>query len=283
MAGDTRGWNFDMNHISSTYTQTELEELAVLDAWGLLDGEDLAQFEAAFSNLGPTERARLRNVQVACTAHAARDIPAAPAELRATVLQRIQAVQDLDQMSLEAQRDQQSPPRPEAPPRTHFVAVSVWRMAALVLLAVSVTLIVMNRETTSQYDRLLEEHTLVSAFHTLESNMSPDDQASFIAMLRRPDIRHAYIIANNKHGFIRIAIDEQSGEVFVLAMDLSGRSTPCQLELMTAEGNVQVLTPLRTDRPIDARRLQLSDVALLDGATFRLIDGNGNVIGSTLA
>ena len=272
-----------MNHIN-TYTQPELEELALLDAWGLLEDESLAQFEAAFSNLGQTERARLRSIQDASTAHAATASAAPRAELGPIVLQRLQAAQDLNQMDLQAQHVQQSALNPPRAPRRQFMAAaSVWRMAALILLAVSVTLIVMNRESRSQYNRLLDEHTLVTAIGTLESDMSPNDQANFIAMLRRPDVRHDYITANNGHGFVRIAIDEQTGETFVLAMDLSGRPAPCRLELMTADGDVQLLSQLRTDRPIDAKRLELTNIALLDGATFRLIDGNGNVIGSTLA
>jgi hypothetical protein len=269
-----------MSTHTTTLSNAQLDEMAALDAWGLLDPNELGAFEAAFANCGPTDRARLRGIQDACTEDAAASCQDPPAELRAKVLQRLQAVQDIECMNLQAHRDTQPTPMQRSP--QGFASPAVWRLAALVLLAVSVTLVVMNRETTAQYNRLLDEHTLVSALGSLQSDMSPDEQASFVAMLRRPDVRHSYITANDGHGLVRIAIDEVDGEAFVLAMDLTGRPSPCVLEMETANGEIIVLAEIRTDRPIDARRLAL-DVSKLDGATFRLRTTDGAVIGSSLA
>jgi len=266
-----------MSH-HSTFTQPELEELTVLNAWGLLPQNELTDFEAAFANAAPTERARLRNIQDACTANDSTACDAPPAELRTKVLQRLQAMRDLERMNLEAHRSAE----PARPRTASLASAAAWRMAALVLLAVSITLVVMNRETTAQYNRLLDEHTFVTAWGMMQDDMTPDERASFVAMLRRPDVRHSYITADDGHGLVRIAIDEMDGEVFVLAMDLSGQPTPCVLEMETADGDVIMLATLRTDRPIDARRLTL-DVKKLDGATFRIRGADGVIIGSTLA
>ncbi|MCH2135084.1 MAG: hypothetical protein MK101_00715 [Phycisphaerales bacterium] len=267
-----------------TLNQAELEELAVLDAWGLLEGEELAQFEAAFAALDAPARAQLRSIQTACTAQdaSAPDLAAPPAHLRALVLQRIQAFKDLEHLNRhDSASELSATPTPLGGPSL-FGSAALWRMAALILLAVSITLVVMHRETASQYDRLLDEHTLVAALGTMQADMTPDEQAAFVAMLRRPDVRHAYLAADDGPGLVRIAIDETTGETFVLAFDLSGRATPCALELETADGEVIQLAAIRTDRPIDGRHL-IIDMAQLDGATFRLRDGNNTVIGSVVA
>ena len=140
----------------------------------------------------------------------------------------------------------------------------------------------MQQATPTQYDKLLSEHTVLQALRTIETDLGTDEQASFIAMMRRPDVRHVYITADHGGGFVRLAVDENTGEAFVLAMDLAGQPSPCKLELEDDDGNVIELASLRTDRHIDAQRLTL-DIQLLDGATLRLPSGEGDVIGSSFA
>jgi len=258
------------------HTPAELEELAVLDAWGLLSGEELAQFESAFASCDASQRAHLRSVQETSSADLANWGPA-PAELRERVLRRVQATIDLADLRL-ASFNTLRPSRATSV----FSSNWTWRLAALVLLAVSVTLVVMHQATNDQYDKLLSEHTVLQALRTIETDLGTDEQASFIAMMRRPDVRHAYVTADQGGGFVRLAVDENTGEAFVLALDLAGQLSPCTLELEDAQGNVIVLASLRTDRNIDAQRLRL-DPKLLDGATLRLRSGDGGVIGTSLA
>jgi len=258
------------------HTPAELEELAVLDTWGLLSGEELARFESAFTSCEASQRAHLRSVQETCSADLA-DWGPVPADLRERVLRRVQATMDLADLRLASF----STPRASLATNV-FSSNWTWRMAALVLLAVSVTLVVMQQATINQYDKLLREHTVLQALRTIETDLGTDEQASFIAMMRRPDIRHAYVTAGHGGGFVRLAVDENTGEAFVLALDLAGQPSPCTLELEDAQGNVITLASLRTDRYIDAQRLTL-DHKLLDGATLRLRSGDGDVIGTSLA
>ena len=262
-----------MYTLTEVERQAELEELAVLDAWGLLDGEDLSRFEAAFTVSGPEQRARLRSIQDSCSAGLDGTCLQAPADLKQRVMQRLQAARDLEGM--------QSHTAPFATPITGRSA-GIWRMAALILLAVSMTMVIMHQATRTQYDKLLDEYTVLQALRTIEVELDTSEQANFIAMMRRPDVRHAYLAADEGGGFVRLAVDESSGEAFVLAMDLAGRTAPCVLELETSDGNIIELASLRTDRYIDAHHLQL-DPALLDGGTLRLRSSDGTIIGSTLA
>jgi hypothetical protein len=255
--------------------QAELEELAVLDAWGLLSGEDLSRFEAAFAIEGPEQRARLRAIQDSCSAGLNETWLQAPADLKQRVLQRLQATRDLEGLQLHTARFATAAPRPGR-------SAGIWRMAALILLAVSMTMVIMHQATRAQYDKLLDEYTVLQALRTIEVDLDADQQANFIAMMRRPDVRHVYVAADNGAGLVRFAIDETTGEAFVLAMDLAGRTAPCVLELETSDGDIIVLASLRTDRYIDAHHFEL-DPALLDGGTLRLREADGTVIGSTLA
>lgn len=258
------------------HTPAELEELAVLDAWGLLSGEELDRFESAFSACEAAQCAHLRSVQEVCSADLA-DWGPAPADLRERVLRRVQATMDLADLQLASFGTSRA-----SRATSVFSSNWTWRLAALVLLAVSATLVVMQQATTEQYDKLLSEHTVLQAERTIETDLGTDEQASFIAMMRRPDIRHAYVTADHGGGFVRLAVDEITGEAFVLAMDLTGQPSPCTLELTDAQGNVIVLASLRTDRYIVAQRLTL-DPKLLDGATLTLRSGNGDVIGIAIA
>ena len=260
----------------TSLSPSELEELAVLDAWGVLSGEDLEQFESAFAACNAVERARLRSIQEHCTQDL-HDWSDGPAGLRERVLNRLQATMDLAGLRLAPLHGHRPRPRSVA-----FNAAWIWRMAALVLLAVSATLIVMQQATNKQYDKLLSEHTVLQALRTIETDLGTDDQATFIAMLRRPDVRHVYIVADQGSGLVRLAIDEQTGEAFVLAMDLGSQATPCTLELEDAQGKMHTLATLRTDRSMDAQRFEL-DVSRLADATIHLRSGDGTTIGSTLA
>ena len=258
-------------------TPTELEELAVLDAWGLLTGDELAEFEAVFAICDAAQRAHLRSIQEASTADLAAGWADAPGHLRDRVLQRVQATMDLNMLRLAAVGQQ-----PAAAPRASFLGSAwTWRMAAMVLLAVSVTLVVMHQATRAQYDTLLSEHTVLQALRTMQADISPGEQSQFIAMMRRPDVRHMYVTCTDGPGMVRVAVDERTGDAFVLSMDLSGRTSPCDLELVAASGEVVSLATLRTDRHFDAARLKF-DVAVLDGATLQLRSGDGDVIGTTL-
>jgi hypothetical protein len=261
----------------------ELAELAVLDAYGMLPDADLLRFEQAFLATSPEAQAELRRIQ-ADIATDERLLPACEpsAELRTKVIGRIRAAMDLSQASeLDADIARfQHPAMQAAGQNPNFLSsVWTWRMAALLLLGVVLTLVATNTSNQRHFDQLNLEAMRLQATHEFEVAMG-DQYQPFMELMRRPDVEHAYLSADGGHGFVRLSIDETSGRVFVMAMDLVGHEGPCRLEVSSEAGELLSATDLRTDRYIDAATMEV-DPTILANATVRLIDGLGRTIATT--
>jgi hypothetical protein len=261
----------------------ELAELAVLDAYGMLPDADLLRFEQAFLAISPEAQAELRRIQ-ADIATDERLLPACEpsAALRTKVIGRIRAAMDLSQASeLDADIARfQHPAMQAAEQNSNFLSsVWTWRMAALLLLGVVLTLVATNTSNQRHFDQLNLEAMRLQATHEFEVAMG-DQYQPFMELMRRPDVEHAYLSADGGHGFVRLSIDETSGRVFVMAMDLVGHEGPCRLEVSSEGGELLSATDLRTDRYIDAATMEV-DPTILANATVRLIDGLGRTIATT--
>lgn len=261
----------------------ELAELAILDAYGMLPDADLLRFEQAFLATSPEAQAELRRIQ-ADIATDERLLPACEpsAELRTKVIRRIRAAMDLSQASeLDADIARfQHPAMQAARQNPNFLSsVWTWRMAALLLLGVVLTLVATNTSNQRHFDQLNLEAMRLQATHEFEVAMG-DQYQPFMELMRRPDVEHAYLSADGGHGFVRLSIDETSGRVFVMAMDLVGHEGPCRLEVSNEAGELLSATDLRTDRYIDAATMEV-DPTILANATVRLIDGLGRTIATT--
>ena len=258
----------------------ELAELAVLDAYGMLPDADLLRFEQDFLATSPEVQAELRRIQ-ADIATDERLLPTCepPAELRAKVLGRIRAAMDLSRAS-EIDNDVarlRHPAMQTAAQNPNFLSsVWTWRMAALLLLGVVLTLVATNTSNQRHFEQLSLEAMRLQATHEFEVAMG-DQYQPFMELMRRPDVKHAYLSADGGHGFVRLSIDETSGRVFVMAMDLVGHEGPCRLEVSNEAGELLSATGLRTDRYIDAATMEV-DPAVLANATVRLVDGLGRTI-----
>jgi hypothetical protein len=158
-------------------------------------------------------------------------------------------------------------------------SVWTWRMAALLLLGVVLTLVATNTSIQRHFEQLSLEAMRLQATHEFEVAMG-DQYQPFMELMRRPDVEHAYLSADGGHGFVRLSIDETSGRVFVMAMDLVGHEGPCRLEVSSEAGELLSATDLRTDRYIDAATMEV-DPAVLANATVRLVDGLGRTIATT--
>jgi hypothetical protein len=261
----------------------ELAELAVLDAYGVLPDADLLRFEQAFLATSPEVQAELRRTQ-ADIATDERLLPTCepPTELRAKVLGRIRTAMDLSRAS-EIDADVarlRHPAMQAAEQNPNFLSsVWTWRMAALLLLGVVLTLVATNTSNQRHFEQLSLEAMRLQATHEFEVAMG-DQYQPFMELMRRPDVEHAYLSADGGHGFVRLSIDETSGRVFVMAMDLVGHEGPCRLEVSSEAGELLSATDLRTDRYIDAATMEV-DPAVLANATVRLVDGLGRTIATT--
>jgi len=261
----------------------ELAELAVLDAYGVLPDADLLRFEQAFLATSPEVQAELRRIQAdIATDERLLPICEPPTELRAKVLGRIHAAMDLSRAS-EIDADiarLRHPAMQAAEQNPNFLSsVWTWRMAALLLLGVVLTLVATNTSNQRHFEQLSLEAMRLQATHEFEVAMG-DQYQPFMELMRRPDVEHAYLSADGGHGFVRLSIDETSGRVFVMAMDLVGHEGPCRLEVSSEAGELLSATDLRTDRYIDAATMEV-DPAVLANATVRLVDGLGRTIATT--
>ena len=261
----------------------ELAELAVLDAYGVLPDADLLRFEQAFLATSPEVQAELRRIQAdIATDERLLPICEPPTELRAKVLGRIRTAMDLSRAS-EIDADiarLRHPAMQAAEQNPNFLSsVWTWRMAALLLLGVVLTLVATNTSNQRHFEQLSLEAMRLQATHEFEVAMG-DQYQPFMELMRRPDVEHAYLSADGGHGFVRLSIDETSGRVFVMAMDLVGHEGPCRLEVSSEAGELLSATDLRTDRYIDAATMEV-DPAVLANATVRLVDGLGRIIATT--
>ncbi len=261
----------------------ELAELAILDTYGLLHDADLLRFEQAFMGSPPDVQAEIRRIQ-AEIATDERLLPTCepPAELRERVLDRIRSAMALSTAGMLVSEPASFPHpvmRADAGRGTFFGSVWTWRMAALLLLGVVVTLVATNSSSQRHVEQLnLEAMRLITA-HEVEVALA-DQYRPFMELMRTPEATHTYLAAPGGEGLVRVSIDERSGRAFVLAMDLVGHDGPCQIEITTADGTPLAAATLRTDRYLDAATMEL-DATLLAGATLRLTDGLGRTIAAT--
>jgi hypothetical protein len=260
----------------------ELAELAVLDAYGVLPAADLLRFEQAFLATAPEVQAELRRIQ-ADIATDERLLPTCepPADLRGRVLDRIRAAMDLrtaDDAVGEPLNFQHAVQANVGSPN-FLSSVWTWRMAALLLLGVVLTLVATNTSNQRHFEQLNLEAMRLHTAHEVEVALGAQYQP-FMELMRTPDAVHAYLTAAGGDGFVRLSIDETTGQVFVLAMDLVGHDGPCRLEISTEGGELLAATELRTDRYIDAASLSV-DPTLLANANIRLVDALGRTIATT--
>jgi len=258
----------------------ELAELALLDAYGLLEAADQIRFEQAFLAISPDIQAEIRRIQTdIVTDETLLPNATPPAELKAKVLKRIHAATTMRSAGLVGIDD--------LPLRSDIVghigssgrilgSVWTWRMAALVLLGVCLTLIVMVNTRGRHFDRVFEEAMRLHTEQQVELALGTEFQP-YMELMRRPTAQHRYLAVEGGQGMIRVSVDEARGDIFLLAMDLGGQEGPCAFTLIAADGTKTASVPVRTDRYLDGVSISV-DPAMLAGATFELRDANNRVI-----
>ncbi|MDP7029329.1 MAG: hypothetical protein QF733_03820 [Phycisphaerales bacterium] len=272
-----------MTSETTPLTSNELAELAILDTYGLLHDAELLRFEQAFMGSPPDVQAEIRRIQ-AEIATDERLLPTCepPAELKAKVLDRIRSAMALSTAGMLVS-EPDAFPHPtmhrDSERGTFLGSVWTWRMAALLLLGVTITLVATNTSSQRHVDQLNLEAMRLITGHEVEVALA-DQYRPFMELMRTPEARHAYLAAAGGEGLVRVSIDESTGRAFVLAMDLVGHDGPCRLEITAADGTPLASAELRTDRYLDATTMDL-DAALIAGATLHLTDGLGRTIATT--
>jgi len=265
---------------TDTMPPSELAELAVLDAFGLLEPPDQFRFEQAFLATTPDVQAEIRRIQAdIATDEALLPMVDPPAELRARVLERIAAAMALSSINtLEPDQMAFQTPAPLARIGKGGILSSVWtwRMAALVLFGISLTLVVITMSNQQRFDRLVAELRQIQATDLVDS-MLENEFDNCTELMGRPEAKQLYLASTTGRGLVRVSIDEQTGDMFLFAMDLAGLDGACTLEVTSADGTPLYETPFRTDRFFDGVSANI-DPALLAGASFKLIDPDNRVL-----
>ncbi len=259
----------------------ELAEMAILDAYGLLESPDQIRFEQAFMATTPDVQAEIRRIQEDIATDE-RLLPSVdpPEYLRARVLERIHAAMALNSAGLfmgDYAAHQPVDALPFNAHRSGFLgSVWTWRMAALVLLGVCLTLVVTSTSSKRHFDRIMAEAVRLQTGQTIEKSLG-EEYAPFLKMMNSPTARHQYLAAADGQGFIRLSVDEKTGECFLFAMDFMGYTGPCNVDITSSDGAVHRSATLRTDRIFDGIAMQFDPVSL-PGATVRITDATGAMI-----
>jgi hypothetical protein len=258
----------------------ELAELALLDAYGLLEAADQIRFEQAFLAVSPDVQAEIRRIQTEIvTDETLLPDCQPPADLKARVLDRLRSAMAMSSAGM--LRMDELPFRHEpggriGPGGRILGSVWTWRMAALVLLGVCLTLIVMVNTRGRHFDRVFEEAMRLHTEQQVELALGTEFQP-YMDLMRRPTARQYYLAVESGHGMIRVSIDEARGDIFVLAMDLDSQEGPCAFTIIAADGTRVASVSVRTDRYLDGVSMKV-DPTLLAGATFELRDANNRII-----
>jgi hypothetical protein len=261
----------------------ELAELALLDAYGLLEPAEQMRFEQAFLAVSPDVQAEVRRVQTEIAMDEALLPNCEPsAELKIKVLARIRSAMDMDTSGmlrvdeLPFQRDTLGYIGSKS---NIMSSVWTWRMAALVLLGVCLTLVVMANTSQRHFDRMFEEAIRLHTDREIESALGTEFQP-YMDLMRRSTAKQQYVAINGGQGLVRISIDEATGDIFLLAMDLDNQDGPCSFTIRNAQGDELASAVIRTDRYIDGVSLSV-DPTLLAGTQFVLRDADNRVIASS--
>lgn len=253
----------------------QLLELAVLDAFALLEPMEAELFDRAFHDAPQAVQDRIRLMQADLAADMSL-LPSGtpPADLRQRVLDAVAAAADkeasrLAPLALIGARSAASGERGRA-----TLGTTAWRAAAMALLGVSVVLAIFAVDANRRATRITEYALNVDADQVLQSYAGIDTSAFFgnpdcrIIRLERLDGEHA--------GYIRIAINERNGDGHVMAIDLPD-GEELILRGTTPDGKVLELARLTADGPVVARGFHLDDVSIAGTLVITAVDPSGTL------
>ncbi len=248
-----------------------LLELAVLEAHGLLEPVETELFDRAFHDARQSVQDEIRRIQAEISQDDAllpSELP--PPQLRQRVLDAV-----ADAADAEAQRlaplaligaragAREGAGRP--------LAATAWRAAALIMLGVGVVLAIFAMDANRRADRIAEYAMNADSEYTL-AELGGAELASFLDNPSCSVMRLDRVDGSDK-GYIRVAINERTGDSHVLAIDLAPDETLI-LQGTTPGGTVIELATITADGPVVARMFSI-DPAIAATLVISAVDLDG--------
>ncbi len=279
-------------------TMTELVELATLDAFGLLPPADAVKFERAFMAVSMDVQSELRRIQdeLATEDSILPEIePSATLRSRvlAAVAETIEAESDhlaplatigitgttnpwLEEPGVHSADASRAAPSASGNMRP-LASVWTWRMAALILLGVAVSLAIFGSDAYRHSKLIANAYTGKITLDDIESRIGPQ----FNEFVSNPNCHHYYLASDTGSGLLRVAVNENTGEAFVFGLDLDPTIGSGELRLVSVDGSVHSLAIINTDQTVVGQSLGIVDLSLFASSTFghlEFVDGNRNVL-----
>lgn len=267
-------------------TINELVELATLDAFGLLAAADSVKFEQAFMTASADVQAEIRRIQSDLASDTTTLGDEEPSEaLRQRVLDAVAQTIDAESERLAplatiGDKDAHVGYPPAMTVRRSggmLASVWTWRMAALVMFGVVVTLAVFNASSQREASMLASTYTTLNTFDELEAQFGPQ----FTKFLNNPNCRHYYLVSTRNDGMVRVAVNELNGNAFVLGLDLDPQQSNMQLRIVASDGSFQPLGLLQPSEGFIGQSIEGIDMSVFAAATFdrlELIYADGTVL-----
>ncbi|MDG1899747.1 MAG: hypothetical protein P8I74_07770 [Phycisphaerales bacterium] len=269
-------------------TMNELVELATLDAFGLLPAADAVKFEQAFMTASSEVQAEIRSIQ----ADLATDTTLLNGEEPSASLR--QRVLDAVALNIESEAERLAPlatigdkdhhirsnqmaSSPEHRTSGLFASVWTWRMAALVMFGVVVTLAVFNATSNREATMLASTYTTLNTLDELEDQFGPQ----FTEFVNNPNCRQYYLGAVDGTGMIRVAVNERTGNAFVLGLDLDDNTAGSQLRLSSTDGSHETLAVIHPKEGFVGLSIDTIDTGLFAAGSFdrlELISPDGKIL-----
>ena len=272
--------------MTSHITMNELVELATLDAFGLLPPADAVKFEQAFMTAPADVQAEIRRIQADLSADTTMLGNEEPSEaLRQRVL-------DAVGRTIESEAERLAPLATIGDKEPHFEQVAhdtprtsggmlasvwTWRMAALIMFGVVVTLAVFNASSQREASMLASTYTTLNTLDALEDQFGPQ----FAEFINNPNCRHYYLGSPRGDGMIRITVNELNGNAFVLGLDLDPQERTMQLRIVAQDGTMQPLAMLQPKEGFVGQAIEGVDMNLFAVTTFdriELVGADGTVL-----
>ncbi len=258
-----------MNDSSNNYNQ--LIELSVLDAYGLLETIEVDLFNKAFHEAPVAIQEEIIQLQESL----ALDDSLLPNELPSKALKKLvldavsnaadQEAKRLAPLALIGARFSASARDIPSSKQTLF-----WRTAAMVLLGVSVVLAVLAVDAQHRASNMALIALNSETSDVLTQNAGP----GFSSFIGNPYcyIKQLEREQGNDPGYIRVAINERTGQGYIIAMDLK-EDEEIIINGTTPDGKVIEIARLTADSPVIGRSFEL-DPAIGRTITFNAVDAN---------
>lgn len=252
-----------MHKPTSNYNQ--LIELAILDAYGLLDSIESDLYNSAFHEAPVALQEEIIGLQEALALDDAllpKEVP--PAKLKKQVIKAVAEAADKEANRLA--------PLALIGARTNKIGLTslatkqilFWRATAMVFLGAAIVLAILSISTQKRVSKITE----IALNTNTADAISEIAGARFLSFINNP---YCYVTQFERHsgdtpGYIRIAVHERTGEGYIIAVDLK-KNEEILIEGKNSEGKIIEIARLSGDSAIVGREFQI-DPALTQSIRF---------------